>query len=175
MYPMALMMSGVWCCGLLCLGSRSVGIMVECCVIILSFCSPSRVSSRACSVVLSRDDIISICVWDLKSLMVWFPKSILSIDHLPPSCFFSWSWSSLNMMLCLNVRSLALDLYPPKRCVLVSGWLHMVHIFGPCELYFFLHLYTCDPYATSFALRLDLYGDCEYTCMLNSVPVSLAY
>ena len=34
--PMALMMSGLWCCGLLCLGRRSVGIMVGCCVLALS-------------------------------------------------------------------------------------------------------------------------------------------
>ena len=36
-YPMALMMSGLWCCGLLCLGRRSVGNMVGCCVFALSF------------------------------------------------------------------------------------------------------------------------------------------
>ena len=108
-----------------------MGIMVGCCVFILSFCSPFRVASRACSVVSSCGVIISICVWVLKSLMVLFPRSILSINHLPPLCFFNWSWSSLNVLLCLDVRSLALNLHPPRRCVLVSGWLHLVHRIGP--------------------------------------------
>jgi len=46
LYPMALC-----CCGLLsCFGSRRVGIIVGCCVVILSFCSPSRVTSKVCRV-----------------------------------------------------------------------------------------------------------------------------
>ena len=77
-------------------------------------------------------------------------------------------------MLCLDERSLALNLHPPRRCVLVSDWLHLVHSIGPWELCFFFHLYTCDPHATSYASRLDLYGDCKYACMLKYVPVSLA-
>jgi len=89
MYPMAVMMSGLWCCGLLYLGSRAVGIMVGCCVFILSFRSPSRVASRACSVVYSCGVIISIYVWVLKSLMNVLPWSILSIGHLPSLCFLS--------------------------------------------------------------------------------------
>ena len=85
---MALMMSGLWFCGLLCLGSSSVGIMVGCRVFILSFCTPSRVASRACIVVSSCGVIISICVWVLKSLMALFPRSKPSIGHLPPLCVF---------------------------------------------------------------------------------------
>ena len=56
----------------------------------------------------------------------------------------------------------------------MRGWLHFVHSIGPGLFCFFLHLYTCDPHATSYASRLDLYGDCEYACMLKSVHVSLA-
>jgi len=78
------------------------------------------------------------------------------------------------VLLCLDVRSLAMNLHSPRRYVLVSGWLHLVHSIGPGDLYFFLHLYTCDPQATSHASRLDLYGDYEYACMMKSVPVSLA-
>ena len=55
----------------------------------------------------------------------------------------------------------------------MRGWLHLVHSIGPCELCFFLHLYTCDPQATSYASRLDLYGCCEYACILKYIPVSL--
>jgi len=165
MYPMALMMYDLWCCGLLCLGSRSVGIMAGFCVFILSFCSPSLVASRACSVLSSCGVIISIRVWILKSSMVLFSRSIMNIAHVPPLCFSNCSWSSLNVLLCLDVRNLVLDLHPPRRCVLVSGWLYLVHSIGPCQLYFFLHLYTCDPRATSYTPRLDLYGDCENACM----------
>ena len=50
----------------------------------------------------------------------------------------------------------------------------MVQSIGPCELCFFLHLYTWDPHAPSYASRVDLYGDCEYACILKSVPASLA-
>ena len=72
------------------------------------------------------------------------------------------------------MHNLALYLQPPRMYVLVRGWLHLVHNIGPCELCFFLLLYTCDPHATLYASRLDLYGDCEYVCILKSVPVSLA-
>jgi hypothetical protein len=113
-------------------------------VFILSFCSPSLVAYRACSGVFSFGVILYICVWVWKSLIDLFPRTMLTIGHLPPLCFSSCSWSSLNVLLCIDVRSLALNSYPPRRCVLVSGWLHLVHSVGPCELYFFLHLYTCD-------------------------------
>ncbi len=74
MNPMALMMSGLLCCGLLCLGSRSVGIMVGCCVFNLSFCSPSWVTSRASSDVSACGVVISSCIWVLKSYTVLFPR-----------------------------------------------------------------------------------------------------
>ena len=103
-----------------------------------------------------------------------FPRSMLIIGHLSPLYFSISSCSSLNVVLCLDVRSLELCLYPPRRCVLVSGWLHLVHSTGPCELCFFLHLKTRDPHAPSYASRLDLYGDWEYAWILKSVLVSLA-
>ena len=56
----------------------------------------------------------------------------------------------------------------------MRGWSHLAHNIGPCELCLFLHLYTCDPQATSYASRLDLYGDCAYACIVKYVPVSLA-
>jgi hypothetical protein len=56
---------------------------------------------------------------------------MLSIGHLPPLCFSSFSWSSLKALLCLDMQSLALDLHPPRRCVLLSGWLHLVNNIGP--------------------------------------------
>ena len=145
-----------------------------CCVFALSFCSPSWVASRACNVLSSCGVVISIFIWVLKSLMVLFPRSMLTIGHLPPLCFSSCSCSSLNVLLCLDVRNLALYLQPPRRCVLVRGWLHLVHIIGPCELCFFLHLYTRGPQATSYVSRLDLYGNYEYACIPKFVLVSLA-
>ncbi len=42
------------------------------------------------------------------------------------------------------------------------------------KLFECLHLYTCDPQGTSYASRLDLYGDCEYARIMNYSPVSLA-
>jgi len=101
-YPMALVMFCLWCCGLLCLYSRSVGIMVGYCVFILSSCSPSWVASRAYRVGSACGAIISICVGVLISFMVLFPRSMLTIGNLPLLCFSSWSWRSL------NVRSLSL-------------------------------------------------------------------
>ena len=79
-------------------------------------------------------------LFSFESLMVLSPRSILIIGHLPPLCFFNSSCSSLNVLLCLDVRSLELCLQPPRSCVFVSCWLHLVHSIGPCELCFFLHL-----------------------------------
>ena len=62
LYPMALMISSLWCCGLLCFDGRLVGIIVGCCVVILSFCDPSWVASRACRVWSDCGLSISICV-----------------------------------------------------------------------------------------------------------------
>ena len=109
------MMSGLWCFGLLCLGRMLVGIMVGCCVFSLSFCRPSCVASRACSVVSFCGVVISIFVWVLKSLTDLLPRSILIIGHLPPLCFSNCSCNSLNVILCRDVHSLELCLQPPNR------------------------------------------------------------
>jgi hypothetical protein len=45
MYPMALMMSGLWCVGLLCFGRIVLGMMMGCLWFALSFLSPSCVAS----------------------------------------------------------------------------------------------------------------------------------
>ncbi len=37
LYPMALMMFGLWCCGLLCFGSIVLDMMVRCLMFALSF------------------------------------------------------------------------------------------------------------------------------------------
>ena len=76
-------------------------------------------------------------MWVLKSLMVLIPRSMLTIGHLNPLCFSNSSWSSLNVMLCMDVRNLALYLQSSRRCVLVRDWLHLMHNIGPCELCFF--------------------------------------
>ncbi len=70
---MALRMSGLWCCGLLCFGSRPIGIIVECSVVFLSVCNPSWVASRACRAWSACGVLDSICVCVLKSLMGFFP------------------------------------------------------------------------------------------------------
>ena len=127
----------------------------------LSFCSPSFVASRACSDESFCGVVISIFVCVVKSLTVLWPRSILIIGHLTPLCFSNCSCRSFNVLLCRDVRSFEVCLHPPRRWVLVRGWLHLVHSIGPCLFCFFLHLYTCDPQATSYASRLDLYGDCE--------------
>ncbi len=48
LYPMALYMPGLWCCGLLYFGSRLMGILVGSCGVDLSSCSPSWPASKAC-------------------------------------------------------------------------------------------------------------------------------
>ena len=59
MYHMALMMSGLWCLGLLCFGRMLLGMMGGCFVCILSFWSPSCVASSYCSVWSSCIVIVS--------------------------------------------------------------------------------------------------------------------
>ncbi len=113
-YPMALIMSGLWCIGLLCLGRRLVGIIVGCGVFSLSFWSPSFVASRASRVGSICGIVLSIFVCVLKSLTVLVPRSMLTMGHLPPLCFSSCSCRSLNVLLCRDVRSLALCLHPPN-------------------------------------------------------------
>jgi hypothetical protein len=54
-------------------------------------------------------------------LMVLFPRSMLTIGHLPPLYFSNCSCRSLNVLLCRDVRNFAWYLQPPRRCVLVKG------------------------------------------------------
>jgi hypothetical protein len=83
--------------------------------------------------------------------MFLLPRSMLTIDHLPPLCFFNWSWRSLKVLLCLHVRILALYFHPPRRCVLVSGWLHLVYSIGPYELSLLASVYVWSP---SYFIRI---------------------
>jgi hypothetical protein len=72
LYPLALIMPDLWCCGLLCFGSRLLGIIVGCCVFVLSFCSP-WLSSRACRAWSTCGVLVSIRVYEFKSLVGLFP------------------------------------------------------------------------------------------------------
>jgi len=47
-FPMALIMVGLWCLGLLIFGSRVLGIDVGSCVVDVSSCNPSWLVYRAC-------------------------------------------------------------------------------------------------------------------------------
>ena len=131
MYPMALIMSGFWCFGLLCFGSKFSGIMVGCFIVSLSFYRPSCAACNVCSVWSSCVVVVSSFVCALKSFTSLLPKSMLSIDHLPPLCVPMRSWRSFKVLLCLDVRSLAFYLHHPKMCVFVSGLLHFLQSIGP--------------------------------------------
>ena len=50
MYPMALMMSGLCCVGLLCFWRIVLGMIVGCVMFALTFWRPSRVASMDCNV-----------------------------------------------------------------------------------------------------------------------------
>ncbi len=117
-----------------------MGIIVGCCVFSLSFCSPSFVASRAFSDVSICGVVISILVCVLKSLTVLLPRSMLTIGNLPPLCFSNCSCRSLDVLLCRDMRRLAMCMHPPRRWVLVRGWLHLVQSIGPWLICFFLHL-----------------------------------
>ena len=117
-----------------------MGIIVGNCVLSLSFCNPSCVASMVCSDESFCGIVESVFVCVLKSLPVLLPRSILMIGHLPPLRFSNCSCRSLNVLLWRDVRSLALCLHPPKRCVFVRGWLHLVQSSGPWVFCFFLHL-----------------------------------
>ena len=130
LHPMALMMSGLWCFGLLCFGRIVLGMMVGCVIFALSFWSPSCVPYMDCNVWSSCVVVVSMCVCALKSFIGLFPRSMLRIGHQPPLCVWRISCSSLNVLLCLEVMSFTLYLHPPRRCVLVSGWLHFLQSMG---------------------------------------------
>ena len=114
LYPKALMMSSLWCCGLLCFASMFSGIMVGCFFVSLSFCRPSCVACGACSVWSFCGSVVSSFACALKCYSGLFPRSILRIGHLPPLCVPRRSCRSLNVILCQYVRSLALYLHPPR-------------------------------------------------------------
>ena len=130
LYPMALMMPCLWCCGLLWLGSRLIETIVGCSVVVLSVCSSSWVFSRACRVWSACGMLNYVCVCVLKSLMEFFPMSMLTIGHLPPLWLSNRSWRSLNVLLCLDVRSFELCLHPHKRCLFLIDWLYLPHSIG---------------------------------------------
>ena len=73
----------------------------------------------ACVVIVSK----SVCV--LKYFTGLFPRSMLRIGQLPSLCVWRISWSSVNVLLSLEVLSFALYLHPNRRCVLVR----VAHIF----------------------------------------------
>ncbi len=81
---MALMMSGLWCFGLLWFERIVLGMMVESFVCILSFWGSSCVASIDCSVWSSCVAIVSNTVCVLKHLTGLFHRSTLIIGHLPP-------------------------------------------------------------------------------------------
>jgi hypothetical protein len=66
LYPMALIMSGLLFCGLPCFGSGLVGIIVGSSIVVLYFCNPSCVASRACRAWSSCGVVISISVYVLE-------------------------------------------------------------------------------------------------------------
>jgi hypothetical protein len=122
MYPMALVMSSLWCFGLLCFGSMFSGIMMGCFIVSLSFCRPCCVACSVCGVWSSCGVVVSSFVCALKSYTGLLLRSMLRICHLPLLWVPMRSWRSLNVLLCLDVRSSALYLHLPKRCMFVSGW-----------------------------------------------------
>ncbi len=74
--------------------------------------------------------VVSMCACALKSFTDLFPRSMPMMGHLPPFCVRRRSCSSLKVLLCLEVLSFALYLHPPKRYVLLSGWLHFLQSIG---------------------------------------------
>ena len=115
MYPMALMMSSLWSFGLLCFGRMFSEIMVWCFIVSLSFCRPSCVACSVCSVWISCGVVVSSVVCALKSFTGLLSKYMLRIGHLSPLWVPRRSWRSLNAILCLDARSLALYLHPPQE------------------------------------------------------------
>ena len=69
--------------------------------------------------------------------------------------FLRSSCKSSNVLLRLEVLNFALYLHPPRRCGLVSGWLHFLHNIVHV-LSFRLHQYTFVPKATSYCVLKEL-------------------
>ena len=74
MYPMALMVLGLWCFGLLCFGSKFSRVMVGCFIVSLLFCKPSCVACNVCSVWASCGVVVSSFVCALKSFTGLLPS-----------------------------------------------------------------------------------------------------
>ncbi len=105
--------------------------MVGCFIVALTLWRPSCVASMDCNMWYSCVMFISMQICVVKSLAGLFPRCMLRIGHLPPLWVARRSCRSLNMLLCLEILTFALDLHPPKRCVLLRVWLHFLHSIGP--------------------------------------------
>ncbi len=57
----------------------------------------------------------------VKSVTVLCPISAHRIGHQPPFDFRRFWRRSLKVLLCCLILSLAVNLHPPRMCVLVSG------------------------------------------------------
>ena len=66
-YPMALIISSLWCCGHLFYGRNRFGIMVGCDIVALSPWSPPSVDSRDCRLRSCYDAPASLCACGLSS------------------------------------------------------------------------------------------------------------
>ena len=171
-YPMALIMSGLWWVGLYCAGRMYSGMMWG--VSPFSFLSSCSPSCSGCVMGGRFEGVVSFVVgmffW--KSVTGCLPRSTPMTGHLPPFDFCRSWWSRRKVLLCLLVRSPAVWLHPPRMCVLFKGDWHFEQLgVGPVLL---LHLCMCTPHATSRASRRARYGDVEYACMVWSAPFCLA-
>ena len=108
----------------------------------------------------------------LKSVTGLLPRSAHRMGHRPPlDLCRCWS-SSLNVPLGRLLRSLAVNLHPPRMCVFVSGDWYLVHMRdGPCVL---LHLWMRTVHATSSESLLARKSAVEYACIVWSDLVVLA-
>ena len=78
-------------------------------------------------------------VFVFSSLMGCLPRSMLMIGHRPPIWLSIRACNNLKVIVCLDVLSFEAYLHPLMRCVFLSGWLHVLHIIGPCVLCRFFH------------------------------------
>ena len=96
-------------------------------VIGLTFWRPSFSGRRICgscdTVSSSRSGLRVV-----KSFIGVFPRSTPTIGHLPPFVVCRSSWRRRKVLLCRFILSLAVDLHPPRMCVLLSGECHFVQV-----------------------------------------------
>ncbi len=122
----------------------------------------------SCACYVSNGDIGRV----LKSVTCFWPKSIPTMGHRPPSVSCRILCRSLNVLLCRCVRNLAVNLHFPRMCVLLRGEWHLVHMReGPN---FLRHRWTWTPHMTYSVSRLARYGAFECACMMWSAPSSLS-